>query len=335
TQSVAGKVLSLASPKDGMLFHVLDEKHYYLKLTGSGLVSEYAKVGTRVGVLHPVGFEDASRLRYTLLDDANGRFALHPTTAVLTVKDGTRIQHANQATHTLLVEVHDPQGETISLSHTLRVTPMYHSEQLRDIMLAPEIPVTATQAPTVSRMSVLPMMAIDGNDKSSFTKGLEPDVNLMTVATSATTWALLQATLNVSSQSQAQYVASPCQTMENSALETGTHASVAYTQQAFVSDTSMFHVDHTPSRYAEQKPHGLLIPQVGVSQEDEQQFLQPQTFTTLYRHVSQYHISTHQESIPMVQGTATPSSDALLFVADSNASTRQSSPWHSPHTLMW
>jgi hypothetical protein len=289
------KVVSFASPRDGHLFHVVDANPYYLKLTGSGVVQEYAKHGTKIGVFHAVGYEDVRGLSYKLLDDAEGRFALDALSATLTVKDGTRIQYAIQTSHTLHIEVQDAQLGVAVLPYTIRVIPVHTSSALAEVILTPEGSPTLSDGVTSKALAVetlryetqaaqisTPYGACLDTFKPSFSYEIEGTVP------SLTTWGLLKATL-----------ASDVTTETSSGVHETINLSKPkgyvslYTQEAFVADTSMFPVHGVPtlmtvSDRAIHANQSISSVSTNMAMRSEEHFIAPQTLSILYRQVSYY-----------------------------------------------
>ena len=75
-----------------------------------GTVREHSPNGTRVGTVIGADPDAGEVLRYALLTDAGGRFAINASTGVITVKDGTRLDYATAQSHTLMVQTIDQLG---------------------------------------------------------------------------------------------------------------------------------------------------------------------------------------------------------------------------------
>jgi Ca2+-binding RTX toxin-like protein len=90
-------------------------------LTG-GSVAENAANGTVVGTVAGVDADAGATLSYTLIDNADGRFAINATTGQITVADGALLNYESAASHNVTVRVTDQGGLTFDKSFTLNVT---------------------------------------------------------------------------------------------------------------------------------------------------------------------------------------------------------------------
>ena len=83
-------------------------------------VYEDAASGTVVGTVAVSDPDAGDTLTYSLLDDAGGRFAIDPTTGVITVADGSLLDYETADQHDIVVQVIDAGGltdtETFSIS---------------------------------------------------------------------------------------------------------------------------------------------------------------------------------------------------------------------------
>ncbi|WP_431854129.1 cadherin domain-containing protein, partial [Azospirillum sp.] len=86
-------------------------------------VAENAATGTLVGITASALDPDAGdTLTYSLSDDAGGRFAIDATTGVVSVADGSLLDHESAASHTITVQATDAGGLTSQQSFTIAVT---------------------------------------------------------------------------------------------------------------------------------------------------------------------------------------------------------------------
>ncbi|MEM7576548.1 MAG: putative Ig domain-containing protein [Planctomycetota bacterium] len=101
-----------------------------LNLTGTS-VNENATNGTVVGTVTASDFDtaDGDTHTFTLLDDAGGRFAIDENTGVLTVADGSRLNHEAAATHDLQIRVTDAEGATYDETFTVVIQDVNESPE--------------------------------------------------------------------------------------------------------------------------------------------------------------------------------------------------------------
>ena len=88
--------------------------------TADNRVIENAVTGTRVGIT-ALG-TDADRgttVTYSLLDNADGRFAIDPKTGVVTVADGSKLDYETANRHTVVVQALSSDGSTQTASYTI------------------------------------------------------------------------------------------------------------------------------------------------------------------------------------------------------------------------
>ena len=86
-------------------------------------VSENASNGTVVGITTSAVDADGtnSTITYTLSDDAGGRFAIDSSTGVVTVANGTLLDHETDTSHTITVLATSADGSTSSQTFTIDV----------------------------------------------------------------------------------------------------------------------------------------------------------------------------------------------------------------------
>jgi VCBS repeat-containing protein len=87
----------------------------------SGTVAENAATGTVVGTVAAADPDDGDTLTYALSDDAGGRFAIDPNTGVVTVADGSLLDHESATQHDIGVTVTDAGGLSASQTFTIAV----------------------------------------------------------------------------------------------------------------------------------------------------------------------------------------------------------------------
>ena len=97
-------------------------------------VLENAVNGTPVGITASARDPDAGEaVHYSLDNDADGRFAIDATTGVVTVADGSRLDHESAASHVITVRATSDDGSASTLDLTIQVL---------DVNEAPMGPVT-------------------------------------------------------------------------------------------------------------------------------------------------------------------------------------------------
>ena len=85
-------------------------------------VNENAADGTTVGVTALASDADATDdVSYSLDDDAGGRFAIDASTGVVTVADGSLLNHETASSHTVTVKATSDDGSTSTQSFTVNV----------------------------------------------------------------------------------------------------------------------------------------------------------------------------------------------------------------------
>ncbi|NDC58332.1 MAG: cadherin repeat domain-containing protein, partial [Alphaproteobacteria bacterium] len=81
-----------------------------------GLVADGAANGVNVGIVKAADPDANDKIKYQLLDDAGGRFAIDSTTGVVSVLDGTRIDYESAKTYDIVVRATDRNGAADGLS---------------------------------------------------------------------------------------------------------------------------------------------------------------------------------------------------------------------------
>ncbi|MFN9604154.1 MAG: cadherin domain-containing protein, partial [Planctomycetota bacterium] len=92
----------------------------------SNRVPENAQNGTLVGITVSAADLDATNntVSYTLIDDAGGRFAMDPTTGVVTVADGSRLDYESQTNHSIVIWATSTDGSESIRSLSIDVLPV-------------------------------------------------------------------------------------------------------------------------------------------------------------------------------------------------------------------
>ncbi|MGQ0555786.1 MAG: cadherin domain-containing protein [Nitrospiraceae bacterium] len=85
-------------------------------------VAEKATTGTVVGTVSSTDPDASDTKTYSLTDTAGGRFAINPTTGVITVADGSLLNYENAASHSLTVQVTDSGGQSYNETFNLNLT---------------------------------------------------------------------------------------------------------------------------------------------------------------------------------------------------------------------
>jgi hypothetical protein len=86
-------------------------------------VDENAANGTTVGITANATDDDATTnaVTYSLFDDAGGRFAIHSSTGVVTVADGTLLNREAAASHDITIRATSADGSTADTVYTITV----------------------------------------------------------------------------------------------------------------------------------------------------------------------------------------------------------------------
>jgi len=131
-------------------------------------VTENAATGTQVGV-KALG-TDADRgttISYSLLDSADGRFAINPETGVITVADGTKLTASVAASHTVTTLATSSDGSTQTAEFTIEVSAIEKPVNQAPINTLPSF---ATLEDTPIKLSGLKVTDVDaGNGSVSVT----------------------------------------------------------------------------------------------------------------------------------------------------------------------
>ncbi len=85
-------------------------------------IAETAANGTVVGSALATDQDANETLTYSLVDDADGRFAIDGTTGKITVADASMINHEKAASHSVTVQVTDSAGNTRTEQVSLTIT---------------------------------------------------------------------------------------------------------------------------------------------------------------------------------------------------------------------
>ncbi len=85
-------------------------------------VAENAANGTVVGTVSGTDVDSGDTKTYSLTDNAGGRFAIHSGTGVITVADGSLLNHEAAASHNVTVRVTDAGGLSYDETFTVAVT---------------------------------------------------------------------------------------------------------------------------------------------------------------------------------------------------------------------
>ena len=87
-------------------------------------VTENATTGTVVGTVSGTDVDAGDTKTYSLTDTAGGRFAIDPTTGVLTVADGSLLNYEAASSHTVTVQVTDSGGQSYDETFTINLSNM-------------------------------------------------------------------------------------------------------------------------------------------------------------------------------------------------------------------
>ncbi|MFN9852676.1 MAG: Ig-like domain-containing protein, partial [Planctomycetota bacterium] len=81
-------------------------------LSGSLTVAENSSNGTAVGTVTGQDIDSGETLSYSLVNDAGGRFAIHSSTGVVTVANGSMLNREAATSHSITVRVTDSSGSS-------------------------------------------------------------------------------------------------------------------------------------------------------------------------------------------------------------------------------
>jgi hypothetical protein len=87
-----------------------------------GTVAENSTNGTVVGIVQGIDSLPGAILTYTLVDNANGRFAINANTGVITVADGSQLDFEAATSHGIKVQVKDQTGLSFVKTFNIAVT---------------------------------------------------------------------------------------------------------------------------------------------------------------------------------------------------------------------
>jgi VCBS repeat-containing protein len=96
-------------------------------------VAENAAAGTVIGTVTATDSDPGETLTYALSDDAAGRFAIDPSTGVITVADGTLLDFEAADQHAIEVAVTDGDGLSTTRTFTLAVTDVNEVPAIQDL----------------------------------------------------------------------------------------------------------------------------------------------------------------------------------------------------------
>ncbi|MGI9487619.1 MAG: cadherin domain-containing protein, partial [Geminicoccaceae bacterium] len=131
----------------------------------SASVDENAANGTVVGTASGSDVDAGDSLTYALADDAGGRFAIDSASGVITVADGSALDHEAAASHDVTVRVTDDAGATYDEIFTINVGDV--NEGPTDIsMIGGSVPENIASGTTVAELSTTDA---DGGDSFTYT----------------------------------------------------------------------------------------------------------------------------------------------------------------------
>jgi VCBS repeat-containing protein len=119
-------------------------------------VLENCEPGTLVGQVVMRGTGETSGFIYDLQRDAGGRFDINPRTGRITVAEGSRLNHATEASHDILIQVIDSGGMSWRKTCTIKVLPADTRRTVRrdavpdpgpETNPAPEVRIEGSEAP--------------------------------------------------------------------------------------------------------------------------------------------------------------------------------------------
>ncbi len=87
----------------------------------TNVVFEQMPAGTPVGITAQASLNGVGPITYSLTNDAGGRFAIDPSTGVVTVKDGTRLNVTNASPLQITITATSANGVTNSNAHSISV----------------------------------------------------------------------------------------------------------------------------------------------------------------------------------------------------------------------
>jgi VCBS repeat-containing protein len=134
-----------------------------------GEVSEGAAAGTVVGMVGASDPDAGDTLDYSLTDDAGGRFAIDPSTGVISVADGAALDFETTGQHSLEVEVTDGGGLSATQTFVIGVTNVNETPVIHDFS-GSEVLEGAVDGTVVGTVS-----ATDPDIADTFTYALSDD----------------------------------------------------------------------------------------------------------------------------------------------------------------
>jgi VCBS repeat-containing protein len=156
----------------------------------TGEVVEHASDGTVVGTVSAADPDTADTLTYALTDDADGRFAIDPDTGVISVVDGSRLDHDSAAQHSIEVTVTDADGLSATRSFVIDVTDVNEAPSV--VALSAEVVQEGAAEGTVigtvsaSDPNSGDTLAYALTDDAGGRFAIDPDTGVITVADGAT-----------------------------------------------------------------------------------------------------------------------------------------------------
>jgi hypothetical protein len=146
---------------------------------------EGAATGTPVGITAATTLDNGSGTTYSLLDNAGGRFAIDPTSGVVTVTNGTLINYATAKSYQITVEARDASAKAQTGSFQIAVTDVAPSVPMDSDPRPNSVPEQATTGAlvgiTVVSTDLNPVTySLTNDDSGTFT--IDPNRGVVTVA---------------------------------------------------------------------------------------------------------------------------------------------------------
>src|SRR5262249_42820720 len=91
-------------------------------------VSEGASNGDLMGITASSTDVHGGTVTFSLANDAGGRFAINPTTGVVTVANASLLDYESATSHTITVQASDPSGAFTTQNFTIAVTDVAPSQ---------------------------------------------------------------------------------------------------------------------------------------------------------------------------------------------------------------
>ena len=131
---MAGEVVDIVDGNNLTIGHATQNGFTPSTPVGDLTISEDAIDGTSVGFIipheSPDGIEDVFTFR---LNNAGGPFEIDPDTGEITIADASQLDFETSATHELIVEVEDDQGNIIEEGFTVAVNDVNDVNPLLDL----------------------------------------------------------------------------------------------------------------------------------------------------------------------------------------------------------